>query len=155
MREIASCEIEDIDSEIKLANRDVIHPVGIVRDVEVLCGKVKYPIDFLVLGLVKDKFCPIICGRPFLNTCSAVIDFKKEKVSVQFTKEPYEFNFSNLLDIVMIRNYLMRILLLKELLLLLCLLMILCSNIWRRTRMTSLCRKGKKLMKSSLDSWLF
>ena len=94
MREIAPCELEDIDLEIKLANRDVIHPVGIVRDVEVLCGKVKYPTDFLVLGSVKDKFCPIIFGRPFLNTCSAVIDFKKEKVSVQFAGEPYEFNFS-------------------------------------------------------------
>ena len=38
MREIAPCEI-DIDLEIKLDNRDVIHPLGIVRDVEVLCGK--------------------------------------------------------------------------------------------------------------------
>ena len=32
MRGIASCELEDIDLEIKLANRDVMHPVGIVRD---------------------------------------------------------------------------------------------------------------------------
>ena len=32
MHEIAPCELEDIDLEIKLANRDVIHPVGIVRD---------------------------------------------------------------------------------------------------------------------------
>ena len=69
--------------------------MGIVIDVEVLCGKVKYPTDFLVLGSVKDKFCPIIFGRPFLNTYSAVIDFKKEKVSVQLAGEPYEFNFSN------------------------------------------------------------
>ena len=68
------------DMEIKLANREVIYPVGIVRDVEILCGKVNYPTDLLVLGSVEDKFCPIIFGRPFLNTCSAVIDFKKEKV---------------------------------------------------------------------------
>ena len=68
--------------------------MGIVRDVEVLCGKVKYPTDLLVLGSVKDEFCPIIFGRPFLNIYSDVIDFKKEKVSVQFAGEPYEFNFS-------------------------------------------------------------
>ena len=48
MREITPCELEYIDLEIKLANRDVIHLVGIVRDVEVLCGKVKYPTNFLV-----------------------------------------------------------------------------------------------------------
>ena len=69
MNEIAPCEIEDIDATIQLANRKTISPVGIVRDVEVLCGKVKYPADFLILGSVEDKSCPIIFGRPFLNTC--------------------------------------------------------------------------------------
>ena len=50
MHDIAHAEIEGIDVTIKLANRDTISPVGIVRDVEVLCWKVKYPADFLVLG---------------------------------------------------------------------------------------------------------
>ena len=49
MHDIAPAEIEGIDV-IKLANRDTISPIGIVRDVEVLCGKVKYPTNFLVLG---------------------------------------------------------------------------------------------------------
>jgi hypothetical protein len=42
MHEIASCEFEDIDVVIQLANRETIYPIGIVRDVEVLCGKTKY-----------------------------------------------------------------------------------------------------------------
>src|ERR1043165_8973028 len=94
MHEIQPCEIEDIDVTIHLANKQTISPVGIVIDVEVLCGKVKYPSDFLVLGSVQDSFCPIIFGRPFLNTCGAIIDCKKGKVSVEFNGEPYEFNFS-------------------------------------------------------------
>ena len=65
MHDIAPAEIEDIDVRIKLANRDTISPIGIVRDVEVLCGKAKYPADFLVLGSPQDSFCPIIFGRPF------------------------------------------------------------------------------------------
>ena len=36
MHDIAPAEIEDIDVTIKLANRDTISPIGIVRDVEVL-----------------------------------------------------------------------------------------------------------------------
>ena len=76
MNDIAPIEIEDIDVTIKLANRDTISSLGIVRDVEVLCGKVKYPIDFLVLGSPRDDFCPIIFGRPFLNTVNAKIDVK-------------------------------------------------------------------------------
>jgi hypothetical protein len=94
MHEIGSCELEDIDVTIQLANREIIYPIGIVRDVEVLCGKTKYPTDFLVLGKVSSKTCPIIFGRPFLNTCGAVIDCKKEKFLTKFDGESYEFNFS-------------------------------------------------------------
>ncbi|KAK1630613.1 hypothetical protein QYE76_004928 [Lolium multiflorum] len=94
MHEIDSCELEDIDVVIQLANRETISPIGIVRDVEVLCGKIKYPADFLVLGSAASDHCPIIFGRPFLNTCGAIIDCKKEKILTRFAGEPYEFNFS-------------------------------------------------------------
>jgi hypothetical protein len=94
MHEIGSCELEDIDMVIQLANRETISPIGIVRDVEVLCGKTKYPADFLVLGLAASKICPIIFGKHFLNTCGAVIDCKKENFFTKFDGESYEFNFS-------------------------------------------------------------
>jgi hypothetical protein len=94
MHEIGSCELEDIDVVIQLANRETISPIGIVRDVEVLCGKTKYPAYFLVLGSAASKTSPIIFGRPFLNTCGAVIDCKEEKILTKFDGESYEFNFS-------------------------------------------------------------
>ena len=64
MHDIAPAEIDEIDVTIKLANRDTISPVGIVRDVEVLCGKVKYPADFLVLGPHKITFVPLYLVDP-------------------------------------------------------------------------------------------
>ena len=93
MHEIGPCELEEIDVVIQLANRETISPIGIVRDVEVLCGKTKYPADFLVLGAAASKTCPIIFGRPFLNTCGAVIDCKKDKILTKFAGDSYEFNF--------------------------------------------------------------
>ena len=57
--EIAPAEIEDIDVTIKLPNRDTISPIGILRDVEVLCGKIKYPTNFLVLCSPEDDFIPL------------------------------------------------------------------------------------------------
>ncbi len=75
MHDIAPVELEDIDVTIKLANRDTIKPIGIVRDVEVFCGKVKYPAGFLVLGSPQDDFCPIIFGRPFLKNTLLVFLF--------------------------------------------------------------------------------
>ena len=58
IHEIGPCELEDIDVAIQLANREAIFPIGIVRDVEVLCGKIKYPADLLVLGTAASKTCP-------------------------------------------------------------------------------------------------
>ncbi len=92
--EIAPIEIEPIDITIQLANRDTICPVGIVRDVEVLCRKTKYPVDFLVLDTAQYSFCPIIFGRPFLNTVNAHIDYIKQTSTVSFEGVSHEFNFS-------------------------------------------------------------
>jgi hypothetical protein len=55
MHEIGPCELKDIDVVVQLANRETVWPLGIVRDVEVLCGKTKYPTNFLVLGKVASK----------------------------------------------------------------------------------------------------
>ena len=68
--------------------------MGIVRDVEVFCGKTKYPADFLVLTSPQDSFCPIIFGRPFLNTVNATIDCTKNIVTVGLDDMVHEFNFS-------------------------------------------------------------
>ena len=70
--EIAPVEIEPIDVTIQLANRDTICPMGIVRDVEVLCGKTKYPADFLVLATAQDSFFPSYLVDPF-STLSMLI----------------------------------------------------------------------------------
>ena len=104
----APTEIEDIDVTIKLADRDSISPIGIVRDVEVLCGKIKYPADFLVLGSPQDSFCPIIFGRPFLNTVIAKIDSEKDIVTVGLGDMSHHFNFSKFRRQPMINNCLVR-----------------------------------------------
>ena len=97
MHDIAPVELEDIDVTIKIANRDTIKPIGIVRDVEVLCGRIKYPADFLVLGSPQDDFCPIIFGRPFLNTASAKINCEKNIVTIGIDGMSHEFNFAKLI----------------------------------------------------------
>ena len=47
-----------------------------------------------MLTTPQDKFCPIIFGRPFLNTVNAKIDSKKQTVGVSFGDESHELNFS-------------------------------------------------------------
>ena len=94
MHDIALTELEGIHVTIKLANRDTISPIGVVRDVDVWCGKVKYPANFLVLSSSQGHFCPIIFGTPFLNTVNARIDCKKDVVTIGLGDMSHEFNFS-------------------------------------------------------------
>jgi hypothetical protein len=47
--------MEEICITIQLANKDYICPLGMVRDVQVLVEKIKYPADFIVLGCSQDQ----------------------------------------------------------------------------------------------------
>ena len=94
MHDIVPAEIEDIDVTIKLANRDTISPIGIVRDVEVLCGRLNILLIFLFLVPHKMIFVPLLFGRPFLNTVNANIDCEKDIVIVGLGDMSHDFNFS-------------------------------------------------------------
>ena len=108
MNGIAPTKIEDICVTIKLANRDTITPLGIVRDVEVLCGKIKYPTDFLVLGSPQDDFRPIIFGRPFLNTVNAKIDCENKLSVAALVMSLMSLIFPSLVESFMKKNCLVR-----------------------------------------------
>ncbi|KAK1625877.1 hypothetical protein QYE76_000192 [Lolium multiflorum] len=87
MHEIGSCELEDIDVVIQLANRETISPIGIVRDVEVLCD------------CKKEKILTKFAGEPY--------EFNFSK----FTKTPYkadlpsnDFKMEQCASIVLVPN---------------------------------------------------
>ncbi|GJX38512.1 RNA-directed DNA polymerase, eukaryota, reverse transcriptase zinc-binding domain protein [Tanacetum coccineum] len=65
-----------------LADGTKLYPVGLVRNVEVYVGKLKLLEDFYVIDMEKDPACPLLVGRRFLATASAVIDYKKSKIAV-------------------------------------------------------------------------
>jgi hypothetical protein len=96
--DIEPVDIEETGMTIQLANKEIICHVGIVRDVEVLVGELKYLIDFFVIACPQDSFCPIIFGRPFLQTVGAEINLPKEKVVVSCAGETLKCNFSKFVD---------------------------------------------------------
>ena len=57
-------------------------------------GKPNTPLIFFVLGSPQDSFCPIIFGRPFLNTVNAKIDCEKDVVTIGLDDMSHEFNLS-------------------------------------------------------------
>nr|GEV63462.1 MAK10-like protein [Tanacetum cinerariifolium] len=65
-----------------LADGTKSYHIGIVRNVEVYVGKLKLLEDFYVIDMENDLMCPLLIGRGFLVTASAVIDCKKSKIAV-------------------------------------------------------------------------
>nr|GEZ91078.1 MAK10-like protein [Tanacetum cinerariifolium] len=74
--------LEETEDVLGLADGTKSYPVGIVRNVEVHVGKLKFLEDFYVIDMKKDPTCPLLIGRGFLATASTVIDCKKAKIAV-------------------------------------------------------------------------
>ncbi|GJW69106.1 MAK10-like protein [Tanacetum coccineum] len=74
--------LEEIENVLGLADGTKSYPVGIVRNVEVYVGELKLLEDFYVIDMEKDPTCPLLVGRGFLATASAIIDCKKSKIAV-------------------------------------------------------------------------
>ncbi|GJX11520.1 hypothetical protein Tco_0201379 [Tanacetum coccineum] len=67
---------------VELADRTVKYPKGIAENVLVGIGKFVFPVDFIILDMLKDIKVPLILGRPFLSTAHAKIDVFKRKITL-------------------------------------------------------------------------
>ncbi|GJY37577.1 reverse transcriptase domain-containing protein, partial [Tanacetum coccineum] len=59
---------------LELADRSIIYPKGLAKDVFVKVGKFYFPTDFVVVDFKADPRVPLILGRSFLRTSRALID---------------------------------------------------------------------------------
>ncbi|GJR62365.1 reverse transcriptase domain-containing protein, partial [Tanacetum coccineum] len=73
-------ELISIRMTFELANRAICTPAGIARDVFVPVRKFTFPADFVIIDYESDPRVPLILGRPFLRTASALIDVHGEEM---------------------------------------------------------------------------
>ncbi|GKD74063.1 putative reverse transcriptase domain-containing protein, partial [Tanacetum coccineum] len=67
---------------VKLADRTVRRPKGIVENVLVGIDKFTFPVDFIILDIPEDFKTPLTLGRPFLSTTHAIINVFKAKITL-------------------------------------------------------------------------
>ena len=71
-------ELKPTSITLSLADRSIKIPKGIVEDALIQVEKFYYPVDFVVLdtkpAAIGANYVPIILGRPFLATSSAIIN---------------------------------------------------------------------------------
>nr|GEV62823.1 reverse transcriptase domain-containing protein [Tanacetum cinerariifolium] len=77
---------------LKLADRLISRPVGVVEDVFVKVGTFHFPADFIVVDFDDDPRVPLILGRSFLKTGRALIDVYEGKLTLCVGKEAVTFN---------------------------------------------------------------
>ncbi|XP_039118011.1 uncharacterized protein LOC120253862 [Dioscorea cayenensis subsp. rotundata] len=72
---------------VQLADRSIRKPKGVVEDVLVKVDKLIILVDFVILDVDDDVDVPLILGRPFLNTSSALIDVKGGRMILRVGEE--------------------------------------------------------------------
>ncbi|KAK6133768.1 hypothetical protein DH2020_032479 [Rehmannia glutinosa] len=68
LRKLGLVEVRPSTVTLQLADRSLVHPMGILEDVLIKVDKFIFPVDFLVLDMNEDCDTPLILGRPFLAT---------------------------------------------------------------------------------------
>ena len=81
MKKLNLGELTSSTLSLKMADRSLTYPKGIIEKVLVKVDKFIFSMDFVVLGMEEDKEEPLILGRPFLATGQAVIDVKNGKLT--------------------------------------------------------------------------
>ncbi|RDX85417.1 hypothetical protein CR513_33397, partial [Mucuna pruriens] len=88
-------DLEPTGMTIQLANRSVVQPLSILKDVLVQVNELIFSADFYVLDMEDEtsgKGSTLILGRPFLMTARTKIDVHAETLSMEFGDHLVQLN---------------------------------------------------------------
>ena len=97
VRRLSLGELTPTTISLQMADRSMAQPEGILEDVLIKVGKFIFPIDFVVIDIEEDKQIPLFLGRPFLAIGAALIDVKKEELTLRVGTEEVHFNLNQIL----------------------------------------------------------
>ncbi|XP_075481186.1 uncharacterized protein LOC142521895 [Primulina tabacum] len=86
--------IKPIGLSLQMADKLVRTPLGIVEDVELQIDKLKVLAEFVVLDIENSQNIHVILGRPLLAAVGAIIDVKREKLTMEVEGKMVEIKAS-------------------------------------------------------------
>ncbi|GKA92663.1 reverse transcriptase domain-containing protein [Tanacetum coccineum] len=81
-KKLSLLELTPTRMTLELADRSVAHPKGVAEDIFVKVGKFYFLADFIVVDYDVDPRVPLILGRSFMRTATALIDVNSEEVTL-------------------------------------------------------------------------
>nr|GEZ73008.1 reverse transcriptase domain-containing protein [Tanacetum cinerariifolium] len=79
---------------LEIADRSITCPKGVTKDVFVKVGKFHFLTDFVVVDFEADPHVPLILGRSFFRTGSALIDVYGEEITLRVNDKAVTFNLN-------------------------------------------------------------
>ena len=83
---------------LQMADRSMARPKCVLKDVLVKVGKFIFLVDFVIMKMEEDTHVPILLGRSFLATRSALIDVQKGELTLRVRDEAVHFNLNKSLE---------------------------------------------------------
>ena len=97
-------ELTPIAMTLQMVDRTLAHPEGVLEDVLIKVGNFVFPMDFVFINIEEDKQIPLLLGRPFLTTITALIDVKKWELTLRVGDEALHFNLNHNLKQLKLRS---------------------------------------------------
>ena len=98
VKRLSLWELTPTTITLQMANRSMAQPEGILEDVLVKAGKFIFPVDFVFMKMEEDTQVPLLLGRPFLATGTALIDAQKGELTLRVGNEAVHFNLNKSLE---------------------------------------------------------
>ncbi|KAL1199606.1 hypothetical protein V5N11_019371 [Cardamine amara subsp. amara] len=92
-------EFEPTKISLVFPDRSIVHPIGILFDIQVKIEECCIPTDFVVLDIEREPKDPLILGRPFLSTAGAIIDVSKGKIDLHLGNLVMKFDMNEALKL--------------------------------------------------------
>ena len=103
-KRLSSGELAPTAMTLKMVDKTLAHPKGILEDVVIKVGKFIFPVDFVVIDIEGDKSVSLLLGRPFLAIGAALVDVKKGKLTLRVGDEAVYFNLNHSLKQLELSN---------------------------------------------------
>ncbi|XP_016199621.1 uncharacterized protein LOC107640625 [Arachis ipaensis] len=92
MKKLLIEEVEPTRMSLRLVDRSLKTPNGVVENLLVKVGEFIFPVDFVILVIEKEENNSIILGRPLLATARAIIDVEKGEIVLRVHNEQMIIN---------------------------------------------------------------
>jgi len=92
LKKIGDLEVQSTKMQLRLVDKSIKYPFGVVEDVMVKVDKFTFPVDLFIMDMKEDEEIPLILDRPFKKTARIIIDLDKGECQVRSQDDVVTFN---------------------------------------------------------------